>query len=1001
MDATSSVSGVFSKDDGGGGHEVTAIGSLARYGSTFFVFAVRQTIYTVRESSNFTVATATSWTVPEIYGEIHALQQVSPQVMACGTSSGALLFYHVLGSNQAGAALWVVDTSLDVLAAPTIPIGFPTVSRPRRFSTSMTTATAPLYGGNSRYTNSSSMDQRRSEMVFHITSRITKLHILDKLSPRLLLSAHADGTVALWHSLRRVFLGSVNLTAAGVDEGNDDSTILIAVDSSNTWLAFADEGGNVHVCTFHVRPLQTEEEEAAARSFANPAMYFPSIEASTVFPGIPGKSQSREGEQPQNPQKQGTYLEEDRMTYAFDSFRRVRVFGTGFPTLTSIIILTPPALPPPTKDEDESGANARAADPPYNGPIVVVSSVDNYTRAFTADGTPMGEFGMSQWDVQDPASYRLMGEANRYHSLPHSVPKAVRSDQNESSLELQTSAWRCRWSGGSGCPPQLDAEGGETTADTALRWDKADGEYDYLMELHEAHAHTVGHVQSMSTTVRRRGKGVGSPTMSQLPALSRAVRIGADNIANRLAAADACSTPVPQVPVPLKDVMRGVAGATALAGDVAKGRPGQQHPSERLTTPMTAGKHVLRTIMRPSNHVKLVDQRYSRGILRGSCVNALRKQQVPLKGQVLIPEDSITDLGALSHPSQSLGTPPRHYTAQQMASNEKRFAMAVVRPDFFTASPSHHLDGDLARKGSVVLGGDAAPLVRPPTCIFSEASSLRQFDLSTRTITPMPAAPAVPTSRPPTGMSTNSTANGVEVSWQQSWGKWDEEIGVKQVSCLGQQTAKPVVEVMSDTIPQARHSICRGTNVPFSRYQFGTGGERPPLSAASCARTLDRARPLSRRAMSSLRPPSIAEGRQPLDPKATASWTPSGLSTTSTPFGPNAKLFFKLSEAHQPEAPSATDDNPSPVKLPTGVTPMSVIAAEIAQKIKQRRSAGSRSGTVPTDAHSFLAQVSARMLVSPVAETEPPVGSRSRQEAMEWRDHINKLQSGPDNRRRR
>ncbi|RNF26060.1 putative WD40 repeat protein [Trypanosoma conorhini] len=72
--------------------EVTSLGSLMRDGTTFLFFAAAGHLFSTRESSTFTIASATKWEVPEGYGDILFMLPVSLQILVCATSSGALFF---------------------------------------------------------------------------------------------------------------------------------------------------------------------------------------------------------------------------------------------------------------------------------------------------------------------------------------------------------------------------------------------------------------------------------------------------------------------------------------------------------------------------------------------------------------------------------------------------------------------------------------------------------------------------------------------------------------------------------------------------------------------------------------------------------------------------------------------------------------------------------------------------------------------------------------------
>lgn len=306
-----------------GSSEVNAVASLIRHGSVFIVFAIRNAVYVVQEDpSSFTIATVNYgvWRLPEAYGEVNALAQVSPQSMACGTSSGALLFFHVMSGLQEGAALWVRETSGAATSSTSHNShasvngggggGYPWHTHPAAAAAHIPVGRAPSAAGDPLPPPSPQFQRRLSRSsvatttttsatsVAVLTSRIVKLLPLPNAHPHLLLSVHADGVVALWHTLRRVFLGSVNLTAVGggggaseagkrgakgcvsmssatdVNGSSAPASVVVDVNWCNDLLVFGDSRGRLHVCELSFRPLPLgSPEERAALAMPNPAWY--------------------------------------------------------------------------------------------------------------------------------------------------------------------------------------------------------------------------------------------------------------------------------------------------------------------------------------------------------------------------------------------------------------------------------------------------------------------------------------------------------------------------------------------------------------------------------------------------------------------------------------------------------------------------------------------------------------------------------------------------------
>lgn len=428
---------------------VRTVGSLVRDGSTFFLFSIDDTLFIVRESSNYTVATASSWKVPGAYGEVTCIIQVTPQVVACGTSLGAVFFFHVLSEKQDGAIRWLPDPITAAAGLCDFGTVGPAESRmSKRHTVSSISVVAQQIIPNMP-TAPANQAPKPSKQGNHLT-RVTQMFQLPAVSHNTFMTVHTDGTIAFWHTFRRVFVGSLNLTAAGVDEGKDRSgNIVVAVDDVHRILVFGDEGGNIHVCEFHMEMLPSEKEESVALALGNPMMYFPlqkedprsttsvlnaELEVSNTSPlvaeGTTIGSNELQDEQegvrdppePQTPPKDGKntfnrYFQE-RAIYLLDRFERVSVFGSNIRSISSLIIAHSPVNLTKTKntrmlEKQESDEDVSEMDEP----VIICTGADSYTRCFTIRGEPIGELGMDPWILGEQSSYRYMGEVGTRSSL--------------------------------------------------------------------------------------------------------------------------------------------------------------------------------------------------------------------------------------------------------------------------------------------------------------------------------------------------------------------------------------------------------------------------------------------------------------------------------------------------------------------------------------------------------------------------------------------------------
>lgn len=405
--------------------EVTALGSLMRDGVTFFFFAVAGQLFSTRESSTFTIASATKWEVPKQYGEILSLLPTSLQIIVCGTSSGALIFYHFLAERQMGSALWVMDFSETARQSTVFSLEKPPNDQPGSV----------------------------------LTSRITAMFPLKAVGTHILMVVHADGTVALWHTLRRMLMGTVNVRHAFPTGGGEVSLSHAAVDGANRHFIFSDERGNIHVCSIQLRAVL---DDCSIRPPRLPQMQQGSYKPSVHWPGSPFSSQQTTPadlevgskrqpsfvEEPHTRQEQQTQeVDEEKTPYVFSRFHQDYVFYCGFPSVSALSVISTPSYEASTttvmtaanfqtaKDErreksmcgSETGSHlthtalgedlshtSNSVDslltPCVSDVMIVVSSgSDNFTRVFTLDGTTVGECGMNKWTLGKNSTYEFLG----------------------------------------------------------------------------------------------------------------------------------------------------------------------------------------------------------------------------------------------------------------------------------------------------------------------------------------------------------------------------------------------------------------------------------------------------------------------------------------------------------------------------------------------------------------------------------------------------------------
>ena len=520
--------------------DVTAVGSFLRYRSLSYLFAIGRVLYvdaaTMSQAAasgglpaspqlgEYTTTYPSAWAPQPLYGEITQLLQLSPQHVGCGTTSGAVLVYNVLSDCQEGAPLWVEESmlcpavphstaSLAASPADTLRGGSSTaaalaalagsargrsVSSRREGGPDSDGATrgadssrlaVPTSGHNTLSTSLNAMSSRYEASAVgnngagagapqrgYVTARIIRLLSVPAVHSRLLLVAQDDGTLSCWHTLRRVCVGAVNLTAAGleedegVDSGSDSHSprhrddarppgtfVFDLDDEEGELLVFGDGEGNVHVCRMGWQVLSTSSEQGAAMSLPNPLLYFftadPTVttqpRAAGVRPSLQDwanddKAEFRRAEEdeereredfPHTPTTATTpdFNEAQRSIPLLRQLERVHVFASGL-ALAGLRIVDAAAAtafdpaapmaaaPVGNEDKDLPVNEATAATPADTAPsrqlLIVCTGADHFVRVFTLSGIPIGELGMDEWDVANPRTFRFMGEPMGVPAVP-------------------------------------------------------------------------------------------------------------------------------------------------------------------------------------------------------------------------------------------------------------------------------------------------------------------------------------------------------------------------------------------------------------------------------------------------------------------------------------------------------------------------------------------------------------------------------------------------------
>ncbi|KAH8606930.1 hypothetical protein ERJ75_001442600 [Trypanosoma vivax] len=303
--------------------EVTALGTLTRDGITFFIFASAGRLYTTRESSIFTIASANKWEIPTSLGDVVSILPVSPYCIACGTSYGAMFFYRVMAGRQEGSALWVIESTESIR----------------------------------RSLNFQTLDGRRDQPASFLTSRIIKIFPLQAVGPHIFMAVHMDGTVVLWHTLRRLMMSTLNVRSALAQKGTEQSLSHVEVDHENEYLIFADNHSNIHVCSMEFCPVHDDVDTETLRV---PVLQTTEGSQMACWPGSPfdrdviardiqmREERKKERERETSPMGSASRARDqdgrsgnvsEKTQYTFVRFFRECVFHSGFNSLSGLSLL--------------------------------------------------------------------------------------------------------------------------------------------------------------------------------------------------------------------------------------------------------------------------------------------------------------------------------------------------------------------------------------------------------------------------------------------------------------------------------------------------------------------------------------------------------------------------------------------------------------------------------------------------------------------------------------
>ncbi|KPA76677.1 hypothetical protein ABB37_07526 [Leptomonas pyrrhocoris] len=486
--------------------DVTAVGSFLHYRTLSYLFAIGRILYVDSTTSNngnnvthlredgpssapqvgeYTTTYPSSWTPLPIYGDITQLVQLSPQHVGCGTTAGAVLVYNVLSDCQEGAPLWVNEAMLYPPSYGTLPLalspnstlkgcggtgtlagmtrGRSVVSRRDGGGVEQPSSLVPSTNhnmtGSSSHDEAAGGDRGGGGQRGHVMARTIRLLTLPAVHPRLLVVAQEDGTLSFWHTLRRVCLGAVNLTAVGLqddgaaedadnphhrEDGPSGTFVFDMDENEGELLVFGDGEGNVHVCRVRWQVLTKSSEQVTAMSLSNPALYTMAGTASPVTSDRSLQDQNKTTNMREDEEGDGvegntlstpntdTTLNSNETQRAIPILRqleRVHVFASGLALIGLRVVdaaaataFDPAGTSAAAKDEqtqvDSAPTAAARTGAPSRQLVIVCTGADHYVRLFTLSGVPIGELGMDRWNVSDPRTFRFMGEPVGIPAVP-------------------------------------------------------------------------------------------------------------------------------------------------------------------------------------------------------------------------------------------------------------------------------------------------------------------------------------------------------------------------------------------------------------------------------------------------------------------------------------------------------------------------------------------------------------------------------------------------------
>ncbi|RNF26059.1 putative WD40 repeat protein [Trypanosoma conorhini] len=288
---------------------------------------------------------------------------------------------------------------------------------------------------------------------------------LHAVGPHILMAVHVDGTVALWHTLRRLLMETASVRKAFPTGRGEMSLASTAIDNTNRRFVFADDRGNIHVCSLQLEAVHDKDSLRPARvpqsqsRTGRPMADWPGTPfSSPVFAGsslrAEAQKEAKVAEQTnkkQQPDGAEQEVDEEKTPYIFKRFCQDHVFHCGFSSVSGVCIVdaktmrasgavaatSTSAVSASPKSNGEAGRQARASwtegvagspltercgetlavnlsetpkSPLGSEDVIVVSSgSDNFTRVFTLDGMSIGECGMNTWVLGKESTYEFLG----------------------------------------------------------------------------------------------------------------------------------------------------------------------------------------------------------------------------------------------------------------------------------------------------------------------------------------------------------------------------------------------------------------------------------------------------------------------------------------------------------------------------------------------------------------------------------------------------------------